>query len=454
MCIDFFRRQLGLLAVLFVSMLMTPHFQPAHATEDCLFGDPALPISCDTCVIDDGGCCSTDPGCCFLSDRQYLLGDCLGLRPALADCGISLQADVTQFNFGVVEGGLEEDFRYSGHGDYVMNVDASKMGGPQGLFVKIRAEHRFGESLANATGAILPSTVLSELPTPESENLYITNLLFTQALSQSFAVFMGKLDTLDGDVNAFAHGRGKTQFSDSAFVATPIALRTVPYSTLGAGFVFLDGAEPIFTFTVLNPRDTAKTAGFNELFNDGVTLTAELRRPTKFFGKPGHQLIAGTWSSRDYVALDQDPRIILPSVPIARANGSWSVYGNFDQYLFTDRCEPEKGWGIFGRAGIADPRSNPIAWFLSFGIGGDSPIAGRSQDGFGVGWYYAALSNDLAPFINAALGGLGDGQGIELFYRAQMTPWFHVTPDVQILWPGRDNVDTTYIVGLRSNISF
>jgi porin len=143
--------------------------------------------------------------------------------------------------------------------------------------------------------------------------------------------------------------------------------------------------EPIFTFTVLNATDTARTSGFEELIADGVALSAELRLPTCFMSRPGHQLFAGTWNSREYVALGQDPRIIFPGVPIATKNGSWSLRWNFDQYLWVDPCDSNRGWGVFGRAGVSDANPNPIDWIVSFGVGGNSPIRGREADRFGIG---------------------------------------------------------------------
>jgi porin len=72
---------------------------------------------------------------------------------------------------------------------------------------------------------------------------------------------------------------------------------------------------------------------------------------------------------------------------------SWALYWNFDQYLAMDPCDPTKGWGVFGRAAIADADTNPLEWFVSFGIGGNSRIAGRESDTFGVGWAYNSVSN-------------------------------------------------------------
>lgn len=401
------------------------------------------------------GLLSTNEPCPLWSQSQ-LTGDWGGLRTGLAeDCGVTLDADSTMFYMGVVDGGLDREFRFSGHNDYVLNADLGKAGLQEGLFVKVRAEHRFGESLAGATGAILPSNISADLPVADSENLYLTNVLFTQMFSPQFGVFFGKLDTFDGDLNAFAHGRGKTQFSNVGFVVNPALFRTVPYSTLGAGFVILgDEGTPLFTFSVLNSRDTARTSGFSELFEEGVSLSAELRLPTTFFNLPGHQLFGGSWNSRDVVALQQDPRIILPNVPIGRESGSWALYWNFDQHLFVDAQNPQRGWGVFGRAAITDEDTNPIESFLSFGVGGSSLLPGREADTFGAGWYRSGTSSEIGPVLSRVLGGVGDGQGVELYYDIAVTPWLHITPDVQFLMPARESVDDAVVTGVRGRVIF
>ncbi|TWT40743.1 carbohydrate porin [Botrimarina hoheduenensis] len=386
-----------------------------------------------------------------LLGAQPLSGDWYGNRTWIAEQGVTFDLDVAHFYQGVSSGGLNQHAKYGGHGDYVTNVDFGKLGLQEGLFLKVRAEHRFGENVNADTGALLPVAVLADLPVRGDEDLLLTNVLFTQALSEQFAVFFGKLDTLDGDPNAFAHGRGKTQFSNVGFVANPLALRTIPYSTLGCGFAVLgEEGTPLFTYTVLNPTDTASTAGFDELFAEGVAMSAELRLPTSFYGLPGHQLFAGTWSSRDYVSLGQDPRVVLPDVPINEADGSWSAYYNFDQYLFVDPCNEGRGWGLFGRAGVADQQANPLSWFLSFGLGGHNPMSGHGADTFGVGWFVAGSSDQIGPILETVLGPIEDGHGVELFYNWQATSWLNVTPDLQVVVPSRDNVDTALVLGVRA----
>ncbi|MCA9263177.1 MAG: carbohydrate porin [Planctomycetales bacterium] len=399
--------------------------------------------------------CTTIHGSCLggigLLGREQLTGDWLGLRPALGEHGIAFAGDLANFTQGVTSGGLERRLRYGGHGDYVTNVDFGKLGIQEGLFLKVRAEHRYLENVNRDTGALLPAAVLADLPATDTNDLLLSNVLFTQMFSEHFGVFFGKLDTLDGDVNAFAHGRGKTQFMNVGFVANPIALRTIPYSTLGLGFAVLgEGGEPLVAYTLMNARDTVDKAGFDELFEDGVAMALEVRLPTQILGLPGHQLFAGTWNSRDFVALGQDPRIVLPNIPVNQTSGSWSLYWNFDQYLHVDSGGEGQGWGVFGRSGIADSESNPLSWFLSFGVGGNSRLLGREADTFGAGWFVAGISDEVGVLAQAVLGPLSDGQGVELFYNMAVTPAISITPDLQVIMPARDNVDPSLVLGVRT----
>ncbi|MCC7085317.1 MAG: carbohydrate porin [Pirellulales bacterium] len=334
-----------------------------------------------------------------------------------------------------------------------MNVDAGKLGIHDGLLLKLKAEHRYGETITDDVGSFLSPTIAADLPIPNSEQLYLTNVLLTQMLSERFAIFAGKLDTLDGDLNAFAHGRGKTQFSNLGFAFNPIVAATVPYSTLGAGFILLQDNLPAITFNVLNSTDTTATSGFNELFNDGVLLAASLRWETRCWGRPGHILIGGTWNNRTYRSIG-DAYIDYPNIVIPTQRGSWALYANFDHYLIVDSSNPLRGWGTFGRAGIADANTNPLAWFLSYGIGGSSPIKSRPADSFGVGWYCAGASDQIGPILTAVVGPIGNGQAVECFYNYALTPAIRLTPDLQVIVPAREEIDPALVVGLRMQMIF
>jgi porin len=121
------------------------------------------------------------------------------------------------------------------------------------------------------------------------------------------------------------------------------------YSAVGAGIVFLKDKAPLFTYTAISPNNAPTTGGFDTAFENGVAIAAELCIPTNFFDKPGHQLIAATWSNRGYTSFDQDPRLLLGAIItqnpalLQRKSDSWTMYYNFDQHQVVDPCNPAQG---------------------------------------------------------------------------------------------------------------
>jgi porin len=397
---------------------------------------------------------STPPDCncpTWLNEQQTLTGNWRCCRPSLEERGITFDGSITQFYQGVTSGGLQQRSRYSGHGDYDMSFDFGKLADMEGFSLELGAEHRFGITANRDTGSVIPVALLPNLPDPGVDDLALTKVIFTQEFSEHFEIFFGKLDTLEFDSNAYADGNGRNRFFSTAFNYNPIATKTVPFSTLGAGFNVLHDGERVVTVAVLNTADTATTSGFDVLFADGAAMFAELRLPTQFFGRMGHQAIEGSWSTRTFASLGQDQRVIFPDVPIEEKEGSWALYWSADQNLWEDPCDSSRGWGLFGRAGISDGNPNPISWFLSFGIGGDSPFAGRTNDTFGIGWYYTGISDEFGPVVSRLLR---DGQGVELYYNIAITEWFHVTPDLQIVEPNAASIDTAIVPGVRARIDF
>jgi carbohydrate-selective porin OprB len=51
-------------------------------------------------------------------------------------------------------------------------------------------------------------------------------------------------------------------------------------------------------------------------------------------------------------------------------------------------------------------------------------------------------------------GALGDGQEVELFYNIAVTPWSNLTPDLQVIVPTQEEVDTSVVVGVRDKAVF
>lgn len=403
--------------------------------------------------------------------RAKLTGDWFGLRTKLANSGVQLDMDNVHTFQSVSGGGLDSTSRYLGNAEIVLKLDSQKMGLWPGGFLLVRGEAPFGTGVNLETGALVPVNTRPILSSPARDEMVLSHVVFTQFLSEKFAVALGKLDTSGGDANEFAHGRGDEKFMNLAFSLNPVVLRTVPYSTLGMGFVFLPTKDLVMSFSAIDTEGITTRTGFDTLFKNGTTLAAEARLTLKPFGLTGHQLLGFVWSNKDFTSLSQDPRMLIGNVLIGttptKESGSWAFMYNFDQYLYQDPRDPTQGIGIFGRFGISDGKANPVAQFYSFGFGGKGLIPTRDQDRFGIGYYYLKIASDFRntiPPLPLARVGLDHEQGVELYYNIAATPWLHVTPDLQFVDAGRNkspivsaggkSIGTAVVAGLRVKIDF
>ncbi len=389
-----------------------------------------------------------------------LTGDWYGQRTKLAENGITIDIDMTQTFQGVLHGGKEKNWKYGGSLDYWLKLDFQKMGLWEGAYVELRAETQFGEFINSDTGSVIPVATDGVFPLAEKHITTLSSVVFTQFLSESFAIFFGKIDTFSGDNTFFAGDRGKENFMNLNFVANPVILTTVPYSTLGAGAVFFfpsaTAENPAtLNFAFLGPDGQPDTAGWEDDFENGEVYAVEYSQPTNFFNLPGNQVFGTTYSTKDFTALDQDNRRILGALlgldTLKENEGSWCFYYNFSQYMFTEKQDPTQGIGLFGRFGLADDETNVSETFYSIGLGGKGIIEGRDSDTFGVGYYHISLSDELGNVISDRFG---DSDGLEIFYNIEVTPSIHITPDFQIIEPSDESVDTAYIAGMRVKIDF
>ena len=399
-----------------------------------------------------------------LWDRPVLLGSLGSSRDQLAAQGYTFNISSTQFYQGVASGGLKQDFQYSGRNDYLVNVDGEKAGLWKGLFVSLHGETRYGDTINSNTGAIMPANVGELFPTPTGSTTALTGVKVMQGLSEEFVVFGGKINTLDELKQNYTGGRGVDSFMNMGLAFPVAAARTVPYSTLGAGFAVLQEMQPVFSLMVLDTNNTPTTTGFESFFNNGISVLSKLELPVTLFDRPGHQGLWGTFSNGTYSDLTPtayfDPNVGLV-VATGRERDSWSMFYSADQALYVDPTNPKRSWGLFMNLGLADNGPSPIRWSGNIGLGGSSPLVTRPLDTFGVGYSrvgYSSPVKDLAP----AFLPIRDDHAVELFYNYAVTPWFRLTPDLQILVPARErtappgaqSIDTAVVVGVRAKIDF
>ena len=104
-------------------------------------------------------------------------------------------------------------------------------------------------------------------------------------------------------------------------------------------------------------------------------------------------------------------------------------------------------------SGISDGNPSFLRYSLGFGVGGYVPLACRPNDRFGIAWFYNELSDELGPIVSVLVNPQNES-GVEIFYNIEVTPSFHLTPDLQILNPALARGDAAILFALRAKIDF
>ena len=71
-----------------------------------------------------------------------------------------------------------------------------------------------------------------------------------------------------------------------------------------------------------------------------------------------------------------------------------------------------------------------------------------------MGYFYYDLSDALQDALATADGRPGDEQGFEAFYSYAVTPWLHLSADLQYIDPAGAGLKNAFVAGIRANIRF
>ncbi len=391
--------------------------------------------------------------------RAALTGDWGGLRQKMMDKGLRANVSLTQILQGNIDGGVSRRSWYMGLLRYELDLDTGAAGlWPGGLF-HVRGETQYGKNDLFDSGALLPVNSAALYPVPDQETR-LSEAYYTQFVAPWLGFIAGKMSPREN--NVFARDE-TTQFMNMAFFCDPVIGTTVPLDFLGAGVILAPAKWFTLTTLVLDSEGTANVSGFDTVFDRGTSVFQTAEVAIRPFGQQGHQRVGWSWSDKSQIQLSQDVRLIIrqlvlkklglgPGPTLKRQGSDWSFLYDFDQYLYTKPGTKNQGVGLFGRFGYSDGTVNPVGQFYSLGIGGKGMIPGRDSDTFGIGYYYLAVSHEMGPILRKLVA---DEKGVELYYNIEVTPWLHITPDLQIIWPGQRMLsDTSVVAGIRVRMDF
>jgi porin len=378
-----------------------------------------------------------------------LTGDWAGARTNLANHGLSLNLEYTQFYQGLFSGDGNDDWEFGGRVDAFFNVDTEKLGLWKGGGIRTHAEYRYGSLPASRGRALWPVNTATLLPLGDGEEVVASSIYLTQALGDHVNVMLGKINAVDLlAADPFFGGWGIHRFQNIAFVAPPSGV--VPPTIMGA-IVSIKTAPINWTLMAFDPNDRTNDYAPDDLFDKGVNVSLGATYSAKLAGRSTSYSLTGTYSTKDGANLGE---LLLPAdLKTGPKDGAYNVSFQFSHNLIQHSEKPGDGWGLFIKGALADGNPNPVQSSIIGGFGGKGLLPSRPNDTFGVGYFYYDFSDDLQNATDPLLK-LDDEHGLEVFYNLAVTPWFSIGADLQVIKPALGNADTAVVGGLRANIRF
>ncbi len=379
-------------------------------------------------------------------------GDWGGFRRDLAANGVAFDLSATQFYQGLVSGSGSKTFDYTGVLDLFVNINTEKAGLWEGGAISTHLIYAYGTSslakLGNS-GAILPSNTALFEHQLRGNAFEVSSFYITQKLGDTASLSIGKLNVFDlVSSDPFLGGRGSDRFMNIALSTPPTGV--TPPITFGA-LAQVKAGDVGLSFMVFDPNDRWGK-GLENLFSSGVGLSATALIPTKMFGHTATHSFSIAYNTKTGTNL-ADSQLLLPNppTPLSQKSGFYNISYQYNQFFYENPKDPKDRWGMFFKAAIADGNPNIISYNILAGLGGAAPW--RSQDSFGLGYFYYGFSGALKETFRPILT-LGDEQGVEMYYKAALTPWLNLTADLQIISPAIKSADTAYVLGFRLGMIF
>jgi porin len=423
----------------------------------------------------------------------------IGARPALAATGVTVSAQEISEVMGNVSGGVHQGATYDGLTTITLAIDTGKALGWDGGTFNISALQIHGRSLSDAN--------LDNLQTVSGIEASRATRLWELWYQQSFAgggadVKIGQ-QSIDQEfmVSQYSGLYLNTMMGwpilpsadlYSGFPAYPLSslgarLREKPAGPLSVLAGVFDDNPPGGPFGDDSQRRGREASGTRFNLGTGALFIAEIQyavgqpagtaagSAARDRGLPGTYKL-GAWYD---TAAFQDQRFDTAGASLASPTssgvarthrGNFSIYGVVDQELWHDRQGP-RSLGVFARVMVAPADRNLIDFSVNAGINLKSPLPGRNDDAFGLGYGYAHISRrasdldrDTGLFSGTAYPIRRAEHFVELTYQYQVTSSWQLQPDFQyVIDPGgripnprtpSQRLGNEAVFGLRTTLAF
>lgn len=406
---------------------------------------------------------ATEPGLSSWLQGQYMTGDWRGTRSDLAAKGITLRGHHIAESAVNPVGGLRQGAAYTEQIDAGADFDLEKLIGVPKASLHVTFTQRAGQSLAaNAIGSYISVQEIYGA----GQNVRLAQLSYEQLLLEDrLRIKLGWLHASDD----FATSPIYCYFQNNGFcgqiaIVVNSGFTIYPTGSWG-GMAKVSLSDEIYFQTgvyEVNPTLAAPANGFKLGISGatGVIMPAQLGWQPRLgsAGLKGHYRLGGYYDTSDVPYLGSPP-----GGPQATARGRWGFYGQADQMIYRTAPGTDRGLTAFAVIAYGAPGTAMLEYIGQLGLLLRGTFAGRDDDSIGLAVSYSKVSSTLAAAQNAANAGAPGSVGvqsaettIELNYRAQVTPWFSLMPNVQyVIRPnGVTTIPNALVLGLQAKLTF
>jgi porin len=393
-----------------------------------------------------------------LWQRETLTDGFWGLNDQLADVGVELALSVTEIYQNNAHGGLSTHRRagrHSGSYDLELLGDFERLLGVEGGNLYVHAEGVWSESAGINDNSVGSYFGVNGDARPR-RCIDVTEIWYEHSfLDNALRIRLGKVDLTGGfehrgcpvsfDCGSYANDEN-TQFLNNALINNP----TIPFPDYGlAAAVHYAPARLWYVSAALaDARADLRETGFNTTFHDEddffhVLETGVTPQLSSENGSLQGAYRLGLW-------YDPQKKEEFSTGKIRRDDAG--LYLACDQMIFKENNDSEdtQGLGLFARYGWASSKVNDVTNFWSAGLQYQGLAYGRDEDVVGLGFAQGFFSDRASGFTD-------DYESVwELYYRAQLTRWMALSPDIQYVTnPGGDGAaGDAVVLGIRLGVTF
>lgn len=392
-------------------------------------------------------------------EGEHATGDWGGFRTSLEEAGVKFEGGYTTDIMAVRNGnaGSGDGWDYAGRMDFGIEFDLEKLVGATGLSFYASGAWSSGQNLSERqVGNIFAVQQIFTGQEARLSQLYLQQKLLEDKLSFKIGRLTTEEDFLASDIYT-NYVNGGINGTPANVPAGNFGYTTAPFAQWGVVGAF----EPI--------EDLRFAVG---VYNADEKTIDDHRNGTRFTLDPEDGVFAIGEVSYGWNKVKEAKEGEEPTVPEGLAgmvklgifgesgnredlkdggdkDGTAGFYVSAQQMVYREPGTADQGLTPWAVASFLPRESvNELPVFFGGGLVYKGLIPARDEDSTAIGFFYGKLSKDINPG--------GSEKILEMNYTAQLTKWFYVRPDLQLVFDpaGVSSADTAVVFGGEIGITF